>query len=1119
MNKFFTKIAGLSLGLAMAIGVGVAVGSKEAKVVKADSATITYADQGWSNGSTHADYTISNFRFLKSGSGNAPAYYTSDSTLRYYNGNTLTISSTNGSTITAVSSNPSQTFTVSSGQATISFSSTVKFKSITITYSGGASSHDLTYAVGTQGTYDGSTTKTFSVAEGAKHTVKSPADVGITAKSGYIFTTWSDGTSTYNPESEYTMGNADVILTAQWAQSINVTYVSGDHSSSSNHVVAVASGSTHELISYAESGFVADSGWVFKAWSVNSVERAPGYNVTVNAAITVTAVYSESTDYTLVTDASALVAGTTFVLAHESTNTIGIGAWSSSYFTTTTISISGTTISTSTSAMVFTLEGSAGAWNIKSGDYYYGLQNSTTALRATTASGNNYSWTITISNGIATMKTAGSGTRSLCYNYNNGNTPRYSAYTASSTYTQVRIFAVIPSSGFSVTYNSNGATSGSVPTDGTSYSSGDTVTVLGNTGTLAKTGFTWNGWNTSDDGSGTHYNASGTFEISGNVTLYAEWVKSLDAITAISGNVTAALSKAGTYDWDFSGLTVTGTLSGSTGQNVNSYVDLSSSTAIPSSIGSCTVSVTATKKSTVPGSASSLTVNNISGEVEAPKLVYTFTMTQADLLQTNISYVNENGHEKSSTATCADHDSIEIAWASNQIMKNSSDMQFQTTNGYLYNTTEIPGTITSVEVTATAQSFTVYYGNAEHPTSGTTPGGKFFTVQGVGSTPKASQIVVTFEVSDKPKVQLVASDINNLDVADGAAIPTVTDGTSAVTGYSLVSEDTCVASITNDGKVQPVGYGRAKINVTKEEDAGHIYLATSFMVYVKDHSKEDSVMEFTAKAEGSATADDGVVWTIDSGSITENDFSEVYGINYGTNGAKINSLTFTTPADEERIIKNVVVEAMSATSGSTITVSVGGSSFVCSKDNSLTGNVSTFNFSGNKSGAITITMSGTASSKYGVKSISVLYVGDEATSFASTFLGAVACNASGTSKPTFNFKPDGVTPWTWALLADEFNDLSASDKAKFAVGATGVSSAVSECVARYDYIVGKYFKTGIDTSFTDFMSRNPSPIGNSKIMLATVAKNSSTTIAIIAISAVSLAAVGGYFLFRKKKED
>lgn len=44
MKKVFTKIAGLSVGLAMAIGVGVAVGSKEAKVVKAE--TVDYNSIG-----------------------------------------------------------------------------------------------------------------------------------------------------------------------------------------------------------------------------------------------------------------------------------------------------------------------------------------------------------------------------------------------------------------------------------------------------------------------------------------------------------------------------------------------------------------------------------------------------------------------------------------------------------------------------------------------------------------------------------------------------------------------------------------------------------------------------------------------------------------------------------------------------------------------------------------------------------------------------------------------------------------------------------------------------------------------------------------------------------------
>jgi uncharacterized repeat protein (TIGR02543 family) len=77
---------------------------------------------------------------------------------------------------------------------------------------------------------------------------------------------------------------------------------------------------------------------------------------------------------------------------------------------------------------------------------------------------------------------------------------------------------------YTLTYDSNSATGGTVPTDGSSpYTSGATVTVLGNTGSLVKTGFTFNGWNTAANGSGTSYAASATFSISGNTTLYAQW--------------------------------------------------------------------------------------------------------------------------------------------------------------------------------------------------------------------------------------------------------------------------------------------------------------------------------------------------------------------------------------------------------------------------------------------------------------------------------------------------------------------------------------------------------------------------------------------------------------------
>ena len=96
-------------------------------------------------------------------------------------------------------------------------------------------------------------------------------------------------------------------------------------------------------------------------------------------------------------------------------------------------------------------------------------------------------------------------------------------------------FVLTPTHG--VSYNGNGSTSGSVPTDIKGYWSGDTATVLGNTGALLKTGYKFAGWNTAADGSGTSYLAGNTLvvgaSITADITLYAKWtVQILD----IDGN-------------------------------------------------------------------------------------------------------------------------------------------------------------------------------------------------------------------------------------------------------------------------------------------------------------------------------------------------------------------------------------------------------------------------------------------------------------------------------------------------------------------------------------------------------------------------------------------------------
>ena len=92
---------------------------------------------------------------------------------------------------------------------------------------------------------------------------------------------------------------------------------------------------------------------------------------------------------------------------------------------------------------------------------------------------------------------------------------------------------------YTVTYDGNTNTSGNTPVDGSSsYASGSTITILGNSGSpvLAKTGFTFAGWNTSANGSGTSYSQGNTFTINNNITLYAQWtaVISLSAPTSLS---------------------------------------------------------------------------------------------------------------------------------------------------------------------------------------------------------------------------------------------------------------------------------------------------------------------------------------------------------------------------------------------------------------------------------------------------------------------------------------------------------------------------------------------------------------------------------------------------------
>ena len=126
-----------------------------------------------------------------------------------------------------------------------------------------------------------------------------------------------------------------------------------------------------------------------------------------------------------------------------------------------------------------------------------------------------------------------------------------------------------------------------------------------------------------------------------------------------------------------------------------------------------------------------------------------------------------------------------------------------------------------------------------------------------------------------------------------------------------------------------------------------------------------------------------------------------------------------------------------------------------------------------------------------------------ASDFAKTFLGKELCDG-GLTAPNVD---------TWNTLAASFNEISAASKETFKTAVANVSGTeIEQCVARYDYIVGKY---GLET-YNDFMGRNPARIAS-----ALSVRNSDDVMDIAVISALAIAgiaAAGAFVFLRRKKE-
>lgn len=135
--------------------------------------------------------------------------------------------------------------------------------------------------------------------------------------------------------------------------------------------------------------------------------------------------------------------------------------------------------------------------------------------------------------------------------------------------------ATVDDTSFTIGYNANGAESGSVP----SVQSGNGKTALAvsaNTGSLAKSGYLFDGWNTQPDGYGTDY-APGAEYKGKNITLYAKWARlfnynvnqlspaqALNGVQRAPGNPTATITGLTSKGMTLSDITIPRAIDGYT---------------------------------------------------------------------------------------------------------------------------------------------------------------------------------------------------------------------------------------------------------------------------------------------------------------------------------------------------------------------------------------------------------------------------------------------------------------------------------------------------------------------------------------------------------------------------
>jgi uncharacterized repeat protein (TIGR02543 family) len=370
------------------------------------------------------------------------------------------------------------------------------------------------------------------------------------SRTGYNFVAWKD-----QSENSYTAGGTLIvtsttyILTATWIGiERTVTYINP------NGVGIPTQGSRIYQNTFNVGAAPTRTGYDFGGWSdqVDAIYQSGDIYSVGLTNVTLTATWIPlgivvtffNNDETSRSSAQSVIADASTSLTQNTSTRTGytFTGWN------TLANGSGTPYSDMQNITIVSALNLYAQWTANTYTVTYNTNSSTSGTAPTSQSYTTAGVTLTIDNNSGTLVRTGytfAGWNTLA----NGSGTNYAAGATAQTFVaDTALFAKWTANTYSITYGSNSATSGTVPTSQSYTTAGAALTISTNSGSLVRTGYTFEGWNTSADGSGTAYAVSqSNVTLISSVTLYANWLGityaiSYDANGSASGTVPSAQS-------------------------------------------------------------------------------------------------------------------------------------------------------------------------------------------------------------------------------------------------------------------------------------------------------------------------------------------------------------------------------------------------------------------------------------------------------------------------------------------------------------------------------------------------------------------------------------------------